>query len=214
MPKLGCISSSSVHLLLVNGKSEHGFGLGAVTYAEQIARDIIGVQSEPEYKGYDIERGIENEWLALEAYKERELVQIHGEQQWITHPDYSFYGGTPDGRIGTIGGVDAKCPNNSNHYKNIRHDAQKSEYIVQVSSYMDIARTEWWDIASFNENFPQPLDLHIMRVNRDDVGEWLKKGQTCRVQNIIDEVNERLEPFWKLVLNEVEQMKLIQDKIK
>ena len=64
MPKQGFISASKVGVILKNGKGQT-FTVGAITYAEEIAQQVIGVKPEPDFKSFDMERGIENEWLVF-----------------------------------------------------------------------------------------------------------------------------------------------------
>ena len=146
-----------------------------------------------------MERGIENEWLAIKTYEERELVEVHSMQEWRTHPDFHYFGGTPDGLVGLIGGVDVKCPNNNNHFKNLMHDSQAKDYYDQCQAYMAIFERDYWDLASFNENYPTPLDLHVMRIQKDM--DWQEK------------LTERLPLFWSLINEQVEILKVKNTKI-
>ena len=192
MPKQGFISASKVGVILKNGKGQT-FTVGAITYAEEIAQQVIGVKPEPDFKSFDMERGIENEWLAIKTYEERELVEVHSMQEWRTHPDFHYFGGTPDGLVGLVGGVDVKCPNNNNHFKNLMHDSQAKDYYDQCQAYMAIFERDYWDLVSFNENYPTPLDLHVMRIQKDM--DWQEK------------LNERLPLFWNLINEQVEILK-------
>jgi hypothetical protein len=192
MPKQGFISASKCGVLLKDGtKPENApFGVGAITYAGEIAQQIIGVKQEEEYTSFQMERGNELEWEALRVYEERNLVKLHGEQQWAVHPEFEYFGGTPDGRVGSVGGVDVKAPNNNNHYANIRRNEQISTYYDQLQAYMFIFGADWWDLASYNPNYPEPLDLHEMRLLPDP--KWQKK------------MRERLPLFWAIIQREVE----------
>jgi hypothetical protein len=189
MPKTGLVSASQCGVLLTNGKIPENapFGVGAITYARKLASERIGVTPEEEYTSYHMERGIELEWEALETYKERTLTEITQSQVWATHPKFDYFGGTPDGLVGQFGGVDVKCPNNSNHLNNILDGADVSKYYDQFQAYMFIFGRQWWDLASCNPNYPEPLNLHIVRVNVDL--EWQKK------------MTERLPIFWDRVVS-------------
>lgn len=183
MPLKGNISSSQVKLLLVNGKSESGFGAGALTYARQLAREMIGAV-EPDFMTYDMERGIETEWQACEVYAERQLVKLI-DCGWRGHPIIPHYGGTADRLIGDMGGVEVKCPNNPNHHLNLIGPGQLGDHLVQIQSYIDIYELDWMDYVSYNENYPEPLDLAIKRVYRDD--------------DMIERIQERVTAFWPIV---------------
>jgi hypothetical protein len=51
---------------------------------------------------------------------------------------------------------------------------------------MFIFGREWWDLASYNPNYPEPLNLHIVRVHVDL--DWQAK------------MTERLPIFWDRVI--------------
>lgn len=180
MPLKGHISASRVKLLLVNGKSESGFGAGALTYAKQIAREMVGAV-EPDFMTFDMERGVELEWQACEVYAERNLVELI-DCGWRSHPTVEHFGGTADRLIGTTGGVEVKCPNNANHHANLTEWAQLKDYTAQIQSYIAIYELDWMDWVSYSDNFPAPLDLSVKRVYRDPV--------------MIHQIEERVTEFW------------------
>jgi hypothetical protein len=179
----------------VNGKQEDGFGVGAISLARELARQIVGVEDEEEYISFDMRRGIESEWIACEVYAERNLVTFE-DPDFITHPDIPFFGGTPDRLVGVHGGMDVKCPNNKNHHENILFAAQLSGYKHQFQSYMAITGREWWDFVSYNSNFPVPIDLVSHRMERDEP--------------YIKVIEDRVESFWPIVQREVQ---CLQEKI-
>jgi hypothetical protein len=187
MPKQTYLSASQCGVLLVNGTLPENkpFGVGAVNLAWDIAGERIGVQPEPDYSGYHTERGNELEWEALETYAERQLVALYGQQVWGVCPDFPLFGGTPDALVGDMGGVDAKAPNNANHRANIVSGAQVKDYYNNLQAYMMIFGRDWWDLASYNPNFPAPLNLAVIRVHRDDA--WQSK------------MRERLPLFFAMV---------------
>ena len=180
MPKIANVSASQVKLLLVNGKSESGFGSGALTYAKQLAREMVGAV-EPDFMTYDMERGLELEWQACETYAERNLVELI-DCGWRSHPHVPHFGGTADRLIGATGGVEVKCPNNANHHANLTEWAQLKDYTPQIQSYIAIYELDWMDWVSYNDNFPAPLDLATHRLYRDD--------------KLIETIEQRVTEFW------------------
>jgi hypothetical protein len=201
MPKNGCISATQVALLLVSGKGPDGFGVGAFTLARKIARESLGVIEE-EISGKDIDRGNEYEPDALDRYREIKLVDLEY-PGWAVHPDIPFFGGTADGLVGISGGVDTKCPNNANHHLNLvgaqtkdHSISQLDDHKVQFQSYMAIYDRQWWDMASYNPNYPEPLDMAILRMERD--------------QEFIDKMLSKIKLFWPHVQKEIELLNKIK----
>lgn len=193
MPKIGLISASMCGVLLTNGKIAENapFGVGAITYAMELARQRAGIEDEEQYVSFAMERGIELEWAALETYQERNLVELHGQQEWGAHPDFPYFGGTPDGLVGTVGGVDAKCRNNKEQHEYIKNGIGKKD-TDQFQAYMMIFGREWWDLGAYNPRFPEPLDLVTHRLYPDPA--WVEK------------MTERLPLFEAIVQRETEYL--------
>lgn len=193
MPRIGFVTPSKFKVLLVgDGKN---WSEGAKTYAEEIACEMFFGVSKEQVKSKSLDRGNENEWLALKAYEESEIVILE-KPGFTVHPDPAFFfiGGTPDGIVDEFGGVDTKCPNSENHYKNIKRGEQLKIYNPQFQGYMWIFDKIWWDMASYDERFPEFARLCITRVERD--------------QKLIDEIAVRVARFWwELVQKELSELR-------
>lgn len=87
-------------------------------------------------------------------------------------------GASPDGLIGTAGGLEIKCPELANHLDYLKQTAEPAEYAWQIQGGLWIAEREWWDFVSFNPEFPEHLQLIVRRVYRDEK----------RIQALADEV--------------------------
>lgn len=82
-------------------------------------------------------------------------------------------GGSPDGLIGTDGGIEIKCPFNSANHLACFLTGVPDEHIPQIQGLMWITGRQWWDFISYDDRLPEPLSLFVKRVNRDD--EWIDK---------------------------------------
>lgn len=78
--------------------------------------------------------------------------------------DCGLYGGSPDGLVGDVGGVEIKCPNAATHIGYVRDGVLPNEYKCQVHGYMVVTGREWWDFFSYHRGI-KPFRL---RVQRDD----------------------------------------------
>jgi hypothetical protein len=68
------------------------------------------------------------------------------------------------------GGLEIKCPDYHTHSGYMRGGHKcPSEYLPQIKHSMLVTGAEWWDFASFDDRFPEPLRLFIVRVHRTDV---------------------------------------------
>ncbi len=120
--------------------------------------------------------GTENEPTARMRY-ESVTGAIVEEVGLVLHPALESVGGSPDGLVDADGCVEIKCPYNSaNHLKTVL-DGMPQEHFAQVQGVMWVTGREWCDFISFDPRLPQPLDMHIQRMERD--GEFIGKLETA-----------------------------------
>jgi hypothetical protein len=190
MPKIGCITPSQFKKVMTTSRGGSGFGQTALTYADEIVLDIIGVERD-QIIAPALNHGIENESLAVDRYQEDTLNTVTIVDEPIQHPDFDFICGTPDGLIGSDGIVEIKSPFNSvNHLANLRwqfnpDDTQVSDYWWQIQGYLWITNRQWCDFVSYDPRFPYDKQISIQRIKRD--------------QSEIDKLSEKCLLFWNLV---------------
>lgn len=176
MPKIGFITASQAHRIMVDADIKKGmdyFGAGAKTYALEIAMQMIGVDlSDEGYVSNDMQRGIDYEPIALRAYEMENMVAIHSRQIFRNHAELTFVGCHPDGIIGTDEAiVEVKCPNQTNHAKNILTAMQyHKEYIDQCNCSAFIIGAKRIVFISFDDRFPEGLQLSSHHFELDT--EW------------------------------------------
>jgi hypothetical protein len=123
---------------------------------------------KPEVTSDALQHGIDSEPLAIGAYEWEtgETVEPSG---FIVHPRLDYVGCSPDGLVGSAGGIEAKCPHNTGiHIKTIISGEMPSHHIPQVQGCMWVTGREWWDFISFSPVMPAPWDYFIKRIYRDD----------------------------------------------
>ena len=150
---------------------------------ERLTGVAIGVPTTPAMQwGKDVESA------AIAAYEARTglVVQSVG---FGPHPTLACFGASPDGLIGTDGGIEAKCPFNSRiHLETLRH-GMPLEHMPQVQSGMSVFDRKWWDFISFDPRFPGHLRLYVQRIYRD---QPFIDSMIDAVQKLDVEVNEAL----------------------
>lgn len=180
------ISPSQFHRVMTKGRGTE-FGKTAESYAEEIVQRQIGVKID-QYVSYEMQWGIDHEPLAVEAYEIAKMVSVSARnpQVRVTHLEYDFISGEPDGLVGTDGVIECKCPNEANHFKNLMRGEQINQYRYQIQGYMWLTDRQWCDFVSFHPNYPERYQLSINRVVRDDA--------------IISELEDRCVKFWNEIV--------------
>jgi hypothetical protein len=190
MPSNGIISASMAPKIMTRGTKGDAYGKTFDSLARQIGAQRVGYDTSPDISHLSaVEWGIENEWLAVESYQERTFAEVNytGESQVFTlHPVIRYVGATPDGYIGTDGLLEIKCPNSSNHLDNLLDDAQLDQYRPQLQFQLWVTGRKWVDWVSFDPRAPEPLQLHIVRVERDE-------ALIAELEQRCDELNKRAD---------------------
>lgn len=135
-------------------------------YAAQVALERVTGRVEESFQSKDMLKGIELEDLARFMYMAK-TGNIVEETGFLKH-DTLKAGCSPDGLIGTDGGVEFKVPRLHNHLETLQTGRVPSKYIWQVVGGMFITGRKWWDFVSYSAEMPENCQLAIVRVERDD----------------------------------------------
>lgn len=159
---------------------EFTLSVGAKAYAEEKAMELLFGEDEyePQLQTLDIKRGNERESGAcadLAMRLDTDLFYTGENQQFI--PWGKDAGATPDGRIGSIGGVtfDVKSPKRANHLSNVltvsgNESLLKASacYYWQQQSQIASAQQDYGYWVSYNPVAHNPrARLHIVRIDRN-----------------------------------------------
>jgi hypothetical protein len=87
---------------------------------------------------------------------------------FVLHPAFDFAGSSPDGLVGTEGGVEIKVPNTETHLEYLLADIVPEEYQPQMLFNMECCELAWMDFVSFDPRLPEPLRLFIKRLHYDE----------------------------------------------
>jgi putative phage-type endonuclease len=102
---------------------------------------------------------------ARTAYEQRTGTSVE-ETGFVAH-DVLLAGCSPDGLVDWDGLIEIKCPwNTANHIETLLR-GMPDEHIPQVQGQMWITGRQWCDFVSYDPRMPEPLQLHVQRIQRD-----------------------------------------------
>jgi len=161
--RTGRITASRAFDVMAKGKGNHLFGTMALTYANELANERLGVE-EDGFTNFAMQWGIEHEHYAREIYEDSRNV-IVAQPGFIKHPKYDFIGCTPDGVVGS-NLLEIKCPQPKAHLDYLRNGIPP-KYFAQVQFQMMVCGSEWCDFMTFNPKFPDRLKAKVYRIPAD-----------------------------------------------
>lgn len=159
-----------------NAQAIGNIGKGLETYIYQLLAEKYSSCSDEGYTNKDMERGNELEEYARDIY-EMETGNIVEQVGFVEMDEYS--GCSPDGLIDKDGGVEIKCPNDTNHFKLILGLPIDPKYVWQIQMNLLITKRKWWDFVSYNPNFKKSLVIIKFtpdKEKQDKILEGLKQG--------------------------------------
>lgn len=86
----------------------------------------------------------------------------------VLHPVIAGTHCSPDGLIGNAGMVEIKCCGAARHIEILTGDKPEDRYVKQCLWQLACTGREWVDLAYFNPDLPEAMQLHITRIKRDD----------------------------------------------
>lgn len=132
-----------------------------------IATERIQGYQEQGASSYSLQWGVDNEAFAREAY-ELKTGEFVDEIAFIQHSELDYVGVSPDGLIGTEGGVEIKCPKSPQiHLQRFLYGAP-DEYLPQLQGFLWVTGRKWIDFVSYDPNTQESFKLLIIRVYRDE----------------------------------------------
>ena len=158
--RLGKVTGSTSSVLM--NKTEQ-LTKGAETYALKIiGEQLTGIIPE-HYTSKAMEQGTLNESLARKVYEAKRKVivtEVGGIEEGIL-----WY--SPDGLVNDDGLIEIKCPEPTQHIRNLMNDNVNPEYYHQLQFGLLVTKRKWIDFISFNMNFPSDKIIKIIRVYPD-----------------------------------------------
>lgn len=168
--------------------------------AESYLYEVVGEQlsGKPENKPVTkaMQWGTDHEPIARELYSKRYGVHVD-EVGFVQWEDNELIGGSPDGLIGSDGGIEIKCSYVREHIRTVVNGCVPNEYFYQVHGSMLVTGRAYWDFVSYSPLIDDiDMALFRIRVERDeDVIEHLKSNLNwfChKIETTLKEVKQCL----------------------
>jgi putative phage-type endonuclease len=136
-------------------------------YLYQLAGEKIVGKAEETYKNGAMQRGIEMEAEARQAYEI--MTGFDVQQVGFCLADDGSHGASPDGLVGTDGEIEIKCPTLAVHVSYLLEGKLPTDYFQQTQGQLFVTGRKWLDFVSYYPGI-KPL---IVRVKPDK--EFIEK---------------------------------------
>ena len=155
--KLGKVSASHFKDVL-NKKT------GRKLYMRRLAGEYLTGQQADAFSNDFMDAGVECEGAARRYYEKINNVTV---EQIGFYQSGDFVGISPDGLVGTDGGLEIKAPLTSTHIQYVQENKLPAGYVAQVQGAMYATGRKWWDFISYDPRM-KGRKYHCIRVKRDE----------------------------------------------
>jgi len=161
--RLGKLTASKMADVLATTKS--GPAASRANYRAQLVCERLTGKKTEGFISSDMQRGTDLEPIARAAYEAHsgELVML---AEFVTHPELSDLGASPDGLVNADGLLEIKCLNAANHI-DVLKNGMPSKYVPQVQTQLLCTGRAWCDFVCYHPDFPERLQLSVTRVPAD-----------------------------------------------
>jgi hypothetical protein len=195
--RLGKVTCSRLGCVMASGRGSKESATRRNYMSELICERLTGQRQEIPANSA-MQWGTETEPLARMEYEMRMGATIteDGGKECTEIPGFW---GSPDGLIGTDGGIEIKCPNTATHLDNLLTGKIKRDYIYQMTGNLIIYNRQWWDFVSYDPRLPEDLRFCRYRYTRADL--------PC------DELIDGVSLFLKELNDKLEKLKSYKEKV-
>lgn len=165
--RLGKVTASKVADVMATGRGGAPSASRKNYMAQLVTERLTGLPTELGFTNAAMERGTDLEPVAAAAYAFKHDTEVE-EVGFIDHPEIQMFGASPDRTVGTEGLIEIKCPNTATHIGTLTGSPIDKKYHLQMQVQMACTGRQWCDFVSFDDRLPAPLDMIVIRVDRDD----------------------------------------------
>lgn len=162
--RAGIMTASAVHGLLTGktlavAQNDTSRGLVAAAAAERITGYV-----EPTYPSFDMQRGIDEEPLAVDAYAEHRGVEVQACGFMVRVWDGCRLGYSPDGLVGDDGLIEIKSRRGKKQVETVVSGQVPAENMAQLQCGLFVSGRAWLDYVSYAAG----MHLWTVRVEPDE----------------------------------------------
>lgn len=162
--RLGKATASRIPDVVAKIKS--GWGASRANYMAELVIERLTEREAPHFVTAEMQWGTDKEPEAIAAYQFLTNVEIE-RVAFVDHPTIAMSGASPDGLVGDLGQIEAKCPNTATHLDTLLGQPIPAKYITQMQWQLACTGRSWCDFVSFDPRLPAEMQLFIKRVPRD-----------------------------------------------
>jgi putative phage-type endonuclease len=162
-------------------------------YVTELVVERLTQQPIQRYVTSAMQWGTEQEPAARAAYERATGISVE-ETGFVAH-DTLLAGCSPDGLVDWDGLIEIKCPYNSAVHIETLLNGMPAEHTAQVQGQLWITGRQWCDFVSYDPRMPEPLQLHVQRIQRD---EAFIADLERRVSSFLQEVGIQVEALRRL----------------
>jgi len=136
--------------------------------AQLVCERLTSVPIDDTFINKEMQRGIDLEPAARAAYEAATGTMVRS-TGFLSHNSL-MTGCSLDGDIDDYTGIlEIKAPKSATHYRYLMENRVPPDYLAQITHNMWLTGAKWADFASYDNRFPQHLQLFVMRVNASDL---------------------------------------------
>jgi putative phage-type endonuclease len=190
--RLGKVTASRISDVIA--KTKTGVSTSRQNYLIQLVSERLTGKKTDSFTNKAMEDGVEREPIARKLY-ESKTNSIVTEVGFFDHPVIKNTGASPDGAVNAeeegkyAGLIEIKCPLETTHTNTLMNKSIPSKYVPQMQWQLACTGARWVDFVSFNPNFPEPLQVFVKRLDRDDI--YIAELET-EVVKFLEEVEQTI----------------------
>ncbi len=190
--RCGAVTSSRLSDVCAKLKRKDGEAAARAAYRTELIIERLTGQTADHYVSPAMEHGILSEPMARAEYEIK-----HGQEvQQIAlamHPEIKYFSASTDGLVGEDGMLEIKCPSSATHMNILISGNIPEEYHLQMLGGMACAERQWCDFVSYDPRLPEPHQLFVCRLQRDDAKIAAMENEVRLFLAEVDEMIDRLK---------------------
>jgi hypothetical protein len=175
--RLGIPTASEMDAL-VSPEGKIRTGQGPETYLyKKLCERILGFSND-NANSFAMAQGSILETEAAPWYSFTNDIEV--KKVGLCTTDDGRVGASPDGLIGTNGGLEIKCFQPEHSLRCLMENAVPKEYALQIQTCLYVTQREWWDFLSYSRQFPALVirvypDAELQEAIRQALDKFLTK---------------------------------------